>query len=263
MLTTKQAPFVSPALFKDRNFVAGSVFIFVVGAVLFAVLALLPPLLQDLMHYPVVLTGLVTAPRGFGTFAAMFLVQWAMRHKFDVRLIIGLGFVVTAASLYNMTGFSLQMDESLVIWSGLLQGLGSGMVYVPLAGIAFATLAPVFRNEGTAIFSLVRNIGSSIGISVVTTLLTRNTQVMHSRLAENITPYFDPWHPATSPLGTDVATLNHLVTTQAAMIAYNNDFKMMMIMTLCATPLLALLRPAKKTAGPAGSDDSPVVIEWG
>jgi MFS transporter, DHA2 family, multidrug resistance protein len=256
MLTTKETPFVSPGLFKDRNFLTGSAFMFVVGMVLFATLALLPPLLQDLMNYPVVLTGLVTAPRGVGTFAAMFLVQWLMRHKVDVRIILAVGFAITAVSLWQMTGFYLQMDHSMVVWSGLLQGLGAGMVYVPLAAVTFATLSTAFRNEGTAIFSLMRNIGSSVGISVVTTMLTRNTQVMHSRLAEHVTPYFDPWHPATPTTRAGVAMVNHTVTNQASMIAYNNDFKMMMILTLCAIPLVVLMRTAKKA-----SEDAPVVME--
>jgi DHA2 family multidrug resistance protein len=256
MLTTREAPFVSPTLFKDRNFLTGSVFIFIVGVVLFATLALLPPLLQDLMNYPVVLTGLVTAPRGVGTLAAMFIVQWMMRKKIDVRLIIAAGFAVTAVSLWQMTGFYLQMDQSMIVWSGLLQGLGAGMVYVPLAAVTFATLAATFRNEGTAMFSLIRNVGSSIGISVVTTMLTRNTQVMHSRLAESVTPYFNPLHPAAASTARGVAMVNHTVTNQAAMIAYNNDFKMMMILTLCAIPLVALLRTAKQAPGA-----EPMVVE--
>src|ERR1700682_2712572 len=164
MLTTSKPAFVSPALFKDRQFVTGNVFIFVVGVVLFATLALLPPLLQDLMNYPVVLTGLVTAPRGIGTLAAMLIVS-RLIGRIDTRLIIVTGLAITALSLWQMTGFYLQMDTSMVIWTGLAQGLGSGMVYVPLATVAFATLAPAYRNEGTAFFSLIRNIGSSIGIS--------------------------------------------------------------------------------------------------
>jgi len=256
MLTTRESPFVSAGLFKDRNFLTGSVFIFIVGAVLFAVLALLPPLLQDLMNYPVVLTGLVTAPRGAGTFGAMFLVQWLMRHKVDVRIVIGSGFLITAASLWMMTGFYLQMDQSMVVWSGLLQGLGAGMVYVPLAAVTFTTLAPALRNEGTAIFSLMRNIGSSIGISIVTALLTRNTQIMHSRLAENVTPYFNPWHPSLATAA-GAQMVNHTVTSQAAMIAYNNDFKMMLILSLIAAPAVVLLRITKQAA----ADKAPVVVE--
>jgi DHA2 family multidrug resistance protein len=258
MLTTSKPAFVSPALFKDRNFLTGNVFIFIIGVVLFATLALLPPMLQDLLSYPVVLTGLVTAPRGIGTLAAMFIVGRLM-GKIDTRLIIAAGFGLTALSLWQMTGFYIQMDSASVVWSGLAQGLGTGFVYVPLAAITFATLSPQFRNEGTALFSLVRNVGSSIGISVVETLLTRNTQVMHSRLAEQITPYNDLLHsqPSTALTTTHgLAMLNHGVTDQAAMIAYNNDFKLMMMLTLCVIPLVLLLR-----SGSRKKDDTPVVIE--
>jgi DHA2 family multidrug resistance protein len=254
VLTTSAAPFVSPHLFKDRNFLAGSVFIFIVGLVLFATLALLPPLLQNLMSYPVVLTGLVTAPRGVGTLAAMLIVS-RLIGRIDTRLIIAAGLGITALSLWQMTGFYLQMDTSMVIWTGLAQGLGSGMVYVPLATVAFATLAPAYRNEGTAVFSLIRNIGSSIGISLVTTMLTRNTQMMHSRLAEHVTPYLDPLHPATATTTRGMAMLNQTVTNQATMIAYNNDFKMMMILSMCAIPLVALLRRAEPVPGA-----EPVVV---
>jgi DHA2 family multidrug resistance protein len=249
---------VSPALFKDRNFVTGNVFIFVVGVVLFATLALLPPLLQDLLNYPVVLTGLVTAPRGFGTLVAMLIVTPLM-GKIDTRLIIAAGFGLTAFSLWQMTGFYLQMDTPLVVWSGLAQGLGTGFVYVPLAAVTFATLSPQFRNEGTALFSLVRNVGSSVGISVVETLLTRNTQMMHSRLGEQINPYNDVLHsqsPAALSTTHGLAMLNHSVNDQAAMIAYNNDFKLMMVLTLCALPLVLLLRRADRKRAA-----EPVVIE--
>jgi DHA2 family multidrug resistance protein len=257
MLTTSKPAFVSSALFKDRNFVTGNVFIFIVGVVLFATLALLPPLLQDLLNYPVLLTGLVTAPRGIGTLAAMFIVGRLM-GKVDTRLIIAAGFALTAVSLWQMTGFYLQMDSSLVVWSGLAQGLGTGFVYVPLAAITFATLSPQFRNEGTALFSLTRNVGSSVGISVVEALFTRNTQMMHSRLAEQITPYGDVLHSdASTALTTHgLAMLNQDVTDQAAMIAYNNDFKLMMILTLCVIPLVMLLRTGGQT-----NRAEPVVIE--
>jgi DHA2 family multidrug resistance protein len=256
MLTTTRPAFVSPALFKDRNFLTGNVFIFVVGVVLFATLALLPALLQDLLNYPVVLTGMVTAPRGVGTLIAMFLVGRLM-GKVDARLIIAAGFALTAVSLWQMTGFYLQMDTAPIVWSGLAQGLGTG--FVSLAAVTFATLSPRFRNEGTAVFSLIRNLGSSIGISVVETLLTRNTQAMHSRLAERITPYGDFMHSQPSSALTTVqglAALNHGVTEQASMIAYNNDFKLMMMLTLCAIPLVMLLR-----GGRAPRSAEPVAVE--
>jgi MFS transporter, DHA2 family, multidrug resistance protein len=259
MMTTKRPPFISPALFKDRNFLTGNFFIFVVGVVLFATLALLPPLLQELMNYPVVLTGLVTAPRGLGTLAAMFFVGRIM-GKVDTRYIIAAGFGLTAISLWQMTGFYLQMGTSSVVWSGLAQGFGTGLVYVPLAAITFATLSPALRNEGTAVFSLIRNIGSSVGISVVTTLFVRNSQVMHSRLADQVTPYSDILHlqaPGAFGSASGLAGLNAMVSGQAAMVAYINDFKLMMVLTLCAVPLVALLR---RGAAPA-KDEAPVAIE--
>jgi MFS transporter, DHA2 family, multidrug resistance protein len=253
MLTTTEKRFLSPALFKDRNFLAGNVFIFIVGLVLFATLALLPPLLQDLMNYPVVTTGLVTAPRGLGTLAAMFLVGRIM-GKVDMRLIIGTGFALTAVSSWQMMGFDLQMDSSTVVWSGLAQGLGTGFVYVPLAAATFATLSPALRNEGTAFFSLIRNLGSSIGISVVNTLLTRNTQIMHATLGEHVSRYSSVLHAqlpgAGSPSLRTLAGMNATVTEQAAMIAYNNDFKLMMVLSLAAIPLVLLLRKARGSVEP-------------
>jgi MFS transporter, DHA2 family, multidrug resistance protein len=252
MLTTTEQRFVSPALFKDRNFVTGNVFIFIVGAVLFATLALLPPLLQDLLNYPVVTTGLVTAPRGAGTLAAMFIVGRLM-GKVDVRLIIATGFTLAALSSWQMSGFDVQMDSTKVVWSGVLQGLGTGFVYVPLAAASFATLTPALRNEGTAIFSLTRNLGSSIGISVVNTLLTRNTQIMHATLGEHVSRYSSLLRahlpPGTASLRS-MAGLNATVTEQAAMIAYNNDFKLMMLLSMGAIPLVFLLRKTRGSVAP-------------
>jgi DHA2 family multidrug resistance protein len=147
------------------------------------------------------------------------------------------------------------MDTWTLMWTGSLQGLGMGLIYVPLATLSFGTLARAYRDEGTAMFSLIRNIGSSIGIAVATTLFTRNTQMMHSRLGENITPYLDPWHPAISGTAS-MAAMNRTITSQAEMIAYNNNFKLMMFLTLCAIPLIALLRKPK----PHPQAD-PVVVE--
>ena len=252
MLTTTERRFVSPALFKDRNFITGNVVIFVVGAVLYATLALLPPLLQDLLNYPVVTTGLVTAPRGAGTLAAMFIVGRLM-GKVDVRLIIAAGFGLSALSSWQMTGFDVQMDSTMVVWSGILQGLGTGFVYVPLAAATFATLIPTLRDEGTALFSLTRNLGSSIGISVVNTLLTRNTQIMHATLGEHVnrySPVLRAQMPDGAPSLRTMAGLNATVTEQAAMIAYNNDFKLMLLLSLAAIPLVFLLRKGRSSAEP-------------
>jgi MFS transporter, DHA2 family, multidrug resistance protein len=236
--TAREHPFISPSLFRDRNFLTGNLFVFVVGVVLFATLALLPPLLQEHMGYPVLLTGLVTAPRGIGTLLSMVIVG-RLIGRIATRYLILFGLVLTGFSLWQMTEFSLLMDSGPIIWSGFIQGFGTGFVYVPLAAVAFATLSSELRNEATALFNLMRNIGSSIGISVVAALLARNTQVMHSSLASHLTRY-PGGHGA--PMGGNLALLNRQVTEQAAMIAYNDDFKLMLILTICVIPFVFLLR---------------------
>jgi len=252
IMTTNKAPFISPALLKDRNFMTGNIFVFIVGLVLFATLALLPPLLQELLHYSVLTTGLVTAPRGIGTLSAM-IVLGRLGKSVDPRLVIASGFGLTALSLWLMTGFDLQMNEAAVIWTGLAQGLGTGFVYVPLAAATFATLSPKLRNEGTALFSLTRNLGSSIGISIVEALLTRNTQIMHARLGEDLSIFSPRVHAyaAGADPGSALASLNAMLTRQAAMIAYNNDFKFMLVLTVVTMPLIIFLRRPKSTSAPA------------
>ena len=243
---THRRPFLSPALFADRNFVTANVFIFLIGVVLFATLALIPPMLQNEMNYPVLVSGLVTAPRGAGTMLGMMVVG-RLVGRFDARLIIGGGLALTAFSLWQMMDFDLLMDERLLVISGIVQGFGIGLAYVPLSTVAFSSLPKTLRNEGTAFFNLQRNIGSAIGISVVQTLLTRNTQSMHATLAEHITPYnldnpaFAASHidPAST---TGLLSLNHMITNQAAMVAYLDDYKLMMVLTLMVIPLLALIR---------------------
>jgi DHA2 family multidrug resistance protein len=250
---TSKSPFVSPVLFADRNFAIGNLFVFIVGVVLFATLALLPPLLQDLMGYPVITTGLVTAPRGIGAFLTMIIVG-RLVGRMDSRVLIAGGFVATALSLWFMSGFSLQMDSRLVIWGGYLQGIGTGLVYVPLAAISFATLTPQLRSEGTAIFSLLRNVGSSIGIAVVQAQLTRSTQVMHAQLADQLQPFgghLQAKLPFDITTAKGLVALNGEVTRQAQMIAYNNDFKMLLVLTVAVAPLLLLLRKPARGLAPA------------
>jgi MFS transporter, DHA2 family, multidrug resistance protein len=251
---TYKKPFIDPRLFADRNFVVCNIFIFIVGIVLFATLALLPPMLQDLMNYPVSTTGIVTAPRGVGSMISMMLVSRLM-ERVDARLIIAAGFSLTVLSLWQMTHYSLLMDEWPIITSGIVQGLGIGLCYVPLSSLAFATLPAQLRNEGTSFFNLIRNIGSSIGISFVQALLTHNTQVLHSTMSSHITSTTTT-NPAltlnqldTSNL-TGLLKLDALITKQATMIAYINDFYIMMVMTVIVTPFLLLLRRPKQVAAP-------------
>jgi DHA2 family multidrug resistance protein len=257
---TSRNPFIHLSMFRDPNFVAGNIFIFVVGIVLFATLALVPPLLQNLMGYPVLDAGLLIAPRSIGSLIAM-LVVGRIVGRTDPRLIIGGGFLLTALSVWQMTCFDLGMDGTLLVTSGILQGMGTGSAYVAMASLTFATLAPNLRNEGTAMFSLMRNIGSSIGISIVQALLTSNTQIVHSTLAEHITPYNlvarDPQMAMQLSTHSGRAALDGAITAQAAMVAYLDDFQLMFIIMLLTLPLLLLVR-IKKTKG----EDAPhVAIE--
>jgi DHA2 family multidrug resistance protein len=248
---TAEKPFIRMALYKDRNFLTGNILIFLVGIVLFATLALLPPMMQGLMGYTVLQAGIATAPRGAGTLLAMLFIG-RLVGRLDVRLIIGVGFVLTAISLWMMTKFSIQMPMGSLIWSGAIQGLGTGIVYVPMAALTFATLSPAFRNEGTALFNLIRNIGSSIGISVVQSLFVSNTQVVHAGLAQHITSSTVAQHALGALKGASaVAALNQAVTAQSAMVAYIDDFYLMLLLTLLALPLLLLVRRPRKA--PAGA----------
>jgi len=243
---TGRDTFIDPKIFRDRNFVIGLVFIFMIGIILLATMALLPPMLQNLMGYPTVTTGLVLAPRGVGTMISMILVGRLM-SRIDARLLILTGIMLTAASLYMMTGFTIEMGERTVITTGVVQGLGLGLVFVPLSTVAFATLEARFRTDATSLFSLVRNLGSSVGISMVMTLLAQNTQVNHAVLAEHITS-FNPLLDGRLGDTQALATINAEVTRQAMMIAFLDDFKLMMFVTLIAIPMLLLLRSPRRQA---------------
>src|SRR5258707_11216565 len=208
-------------------------------------------MLQALMNYPVLTTGLVTAPRGIGTMIAMFLVVHLI-GRVNTRLIILTGLGLTAVSLWQMTRFSLQMGMGPVISTGVLQGFGLGFVFTPLSTVTFSTLPRQILTQGTAIFSLTRNIGGSVGIAVVEALLAENTQIVHSRLVEHLRPdnplarmpHLAPPFSLTDPSG--IAALNAEATRQAAMVAYIDNFKLMMILVILASPLILLLRTPRR-----------------
>lgn len=253
-LATAGDAFIDPRIFADRNFVTGLVFIFVIGIVLLASLALLPPMLSTIFGYPTITTGVIMAPRGIGTMISMIVVGRLVR-RVDPRYLVVAGLIMTAYSLWVMTGFSPQMDDRLIIESGVIQGLGLGLVFVPLSTVAFATLDPRYRTDAASLFSLVRNIGSSIGISIVTVYLTRNVQVNHVELSTFVNPFngtlraFSPSAAGGDPSA--LSRIDQLVNQQALMISYVDDFELMMIVTLAAIPLVLMLRkpPVLATGG--------------
>jgi DHA2 family multidrug resistance protein len=216
---TADEPFVRPALFRDRNFAAGLVFIFIVGVTYLASLALLTPYLQSLMNYPIVTAGLVLGPRGIGTMAAMMIVG-RLVGRLDTRLLLAVGLGLTAWSLYQMTGWTPDVSQMTIIGNGVVQGLGLGFLFVPLSTMTLGTLPPEQRTEGAGLYNLSRNIGSSVGISVVTSLLTQNTQANHADIVRHVTAvnrvFENPaiaqfWNPATDG---GRAALDAMITRQ-------------------------------------------------
>lgn len=240
-------PFLSPAMFRDRNLVTGLIFIFFVGILLLATMALLPPYLQNLMGYPVQTVGYIMAPRGIGTMFAMMLVG-RLSGKIDPRVLIIAGLLMTAYSLEQMSLFSTFVPASLIISSGMLQGLGLGFIFVPLSTITYATLAPEYRSEATSLFSLIRNLGSSIGVSIAIMIFSRNTQIQHAYLNESVTS-FSTWldlrqnGPSTGDsLPAVLQMIDAEISRQATAIAFNSDFKIMMWVVLAVIPLVFFMR---------------------
>ena len=221
---TARQPFVRPSLFRDRNFTAGVLFVAVVGLTYYASLALQPPFLQNLMNYPIVSAGLVMGPRGIGTMGAM-LVVGKLTGRVDTRLLLGTGLGLTAWSFYVMTGWTPDISQMTIIVVGVIQGIGLGFIFVPLSVVTLSTLSSEQRAEGAGLYSLSRNIGSSVGISVVNSLLITNTQGNHADIAQYVTGInrmFDApeiarfWSPVTAA---GRAALDAVVTQQAQIIA--------------------------------------------
>ncbi len=259
---TAEKPFVPPALFKDWNFTLGVIFMFVIGILLLASVALITPFVQNVMGYPVLSAGFLLGTRGLGTMAAMMVVGRLLSF-IDARILIGLGMALSAISLYMMTGITPDISVFTIVWTSVLQGIGLGLVFVPLNTVSFATLPAQLRTEAASMWTLIRNMGSSIGVSIVIAQLTSGTTMMHARLSELVTPFnagfqltpnalLDP----STPEG--VAMIDRLVTGQATTIAYQNDFLLMTLMGLFCLPLILAFKGPKRNAAPVpAAADAP------
>jgi DHA2 family multidrug resistance protein len=252
---TAREPFVRPSLFRDRNFAAGILFVAVIGLTYYASLALQPPYIQNLMNYPIVSAGLVMGPRGVGTMGAMLAVG-KLIGRVDTRALLGTGLGLTAWSFYAMTGWTPDVSQKTIIVVGVIQGIGLGFIFVPLSVVTLSTLSTTERAEGAGLYSLSRNIGSSVGISVVNSLLTRNTQVNHAAIAQQVTAVnrmfelptiAQAWNPLTAA---GRAALDAVITRQAQIIAYIDDYKLLMIATIAVLPLLVVFRKPSGKADP-------------
>jgi len=252
-LVTARKPLFERHMFSDRNFATGMVFMVVTGVLLLAGLALLPPLLQNLYGYSVLQSGFLTAPRGIGTLISM-LVAGRLTGKMDARLLVGAGVVLMGVSLWMMTGFALDQPSGPVIWSGVVQGLGLGLIFVPLQSLAFETLEPRLRTTAASLLNLGRNVGGSVGISIVSSQLVRMAQVSHADMAASIGSNVPTSTGALLqslgvPGNAVLALINAEVTRQAVFIAYLDDFKLMMIITFAVLPLLLLMKRGRHAAG--------------
>ncbi len=252
LVTKADGALFNRALFADRNYVVALIFMGAIGVAVFATMALLPPMLQRLFGYSVMDTGWVLMPRGIGTIVSMQIAGLLSRRGFDPRLLIFTGFALTTLSFFQMSGWSLGIDQSVIVITGFIQGLGMGLVFISLNTAAFATLRPDLRTEGSSLLILLRSLGASIGISVTTFFLARNLQTSHSDLAGHVT--------ASSTAMIDFSTIDRFqqlsasalsaldmeINRQAAMIAYIDDFYLMMWVSALALPLVLLMRAPKK-----------------
>ena len=247
---TTDRPFIQFALFKDRNFVSGCVFMAVMGLVLFSTMALSSPYLQNVIGYPIITAGLLLASRGCGTFVAMMLVGRMMRYIEARTLIVG-GLSLTCLSLFYMTGWTDQTGVPEIVTLSIVQGFGFGLVFVPLSTVAFLTLPNHLRTDGTSMLTLMRNVASSIGISVVIAQLTEGSRRVYAVLSQHINPFNSamqmPDVRGMIDLGTDKgrAMADVMVSLQAQIIAFSQDYQMVMLFTLCAIPLAIMIGSTK------------------
>jgi len=259
--------FVRHPLFKGElvwnvNFMGGLLFMVILGVVNVGLSAVLPTMYQNIYGYDVMDTGLLMAPRGIGVLLTMVVTNRLM-HLVDNRILITLGYTICALSLWLMTTWSLEMDWRLIGLCAFVQGLGLGFVFVPVNMVAFSTLPPNYRTDGSTLMTLFRNLGSSFGIAVIVTTLSRNMQTSHADIAGSVTSYN---LPAVDPLATaaqlgeygDAAltVLNDEVTRQAAMVAYLDNFYLMFWMVLAVAPLAFLFKRPQLPSG-----QRPVEVE--
>jgi DHA2 family multidrug resistance protein len=248
-LTTAK-PFIQFAIFKDRNFVTGCVFMAVMGLVLYSTMALSSPYLQNVIGYPILTAGLLLATRGLGTFVAMMLVGRMMKH-IEARTLIMSGMALMSLSLFYMTGWTDQTNVPTIVVVSVAQGFGLGLVFVPLSTVAFLTLPNHLRTDGTSMLTLMRNVASSIGISIVIAQLTEGGRRVYAVLSEHITPFN---HAMQMPDVRRLVDMNSdggraladaMVAIQAQIIAFALDYQMVMIITLCAIPLALMIGSSK------------------
>jgi MFS transporter, DHA2 family, multidrug resistance protein len=244
---TAPNPFFHRDLAKDTNFVATTLFGMVVGVLLFSTSALLPSMMQNLLGYSALQSGIASMTRGVGSFIAFLAVPMVVA-RFGARRTLLAGILLSSLALWQMGQFDLSMTAGPIETAGFIQGLGTGLLFAPLNTLAYAKLAPIHRTEGTIVATMARSLGSSAGISLLQAMLIRDAAVSHARLTEHVT-VTDPVLRWALPRLFDLqstpglSALNGEVTRQGTMISYDALFAAMAVGTLFLAPVLLFLKP--------------------
>ncbi len=263
---TTSTPFIQFSMFRDRNFVTGCIFMAVMGLVLYSTMALASPFLQNVIGYPIISAGLLLATRGFGTFVAMMMVGRLMRH-IEARTLIITGLSLTAFTLYYMSGWSDQVGTNEIVALSIIQGFGFGLVFVPLSTVAFLSIPPHLRTDGTSMLTLMRNVASSIGISIVISQLSEGSRRSYAILNENINPFN---HAIQMPdvrrlldLSTDAgrAMADVMLKAQAQIIAFSHDYQLVTAFILCSIPLALMIGSTKAALRKQAAGPDHAVVE--
>ena len=263
---TTDRPFIQFALFRDRNFLTGCIFMTVMGLVLYSTMALASPYLQNVIGYPIITAGVLLASRGCGTFVAMMLVGRLMRY-IEARTLIITGLSLTALSLFFMTAWTDQTGVPEIVTISIIQGFGFGLVFVPLSTVAFMTLPNHLRTDGTSMLTLMRNVASSVGISIVIAQLTEGGRRVYAILSEHINPFNQalqmPDVNSMINLGTDKgrAMADVLVQLQAQIIAFSQDYQLVMFFILGSIPLALMIGSTKAALRKQAAGPEHAVIE--
>ena len=236
---------------RDRNFVVGLFLVFAFGMLNFVPMVLFPPLLQELRGYPQSVIGLLMGARGAGTFVGFTLMAFAGRV--DPRIPMVLGFLLQAYAGWEMAQFDINLTTRDVAWTSAVQGLGVGLLWVPVSVVTFSTLKPAYIPEATAIFQLLRNVASSAFISISVVVVIRTAAVSHADVASGLSVWLDGFRFLSATSVWDVTTTTGLagleteLQKQSLMIGYLNAFHLFAWISLAAIPLVLLVRPVKKS----------------
>jgi DHA2 family multidrug resistance protein len=259
--TAKEHPLFSLRIFGDRNFTAATFVGAAMGLSLYGGMLLQPLLFEGLLQFPTFDTGLAMMPRGLGSLASMLLVG-RMLGRFGAKPLIFFGIAVSLTGAWMMTGLNLDVSGRTTLVPLLLQGFGIGFVFIPLSAVAFATLPKSLATEAAGVYNLIRSIGSSIGISIVSVYMTRSAQASWADMRQYLDPYrtsvqqyLDPLHLKAQ--GTGLALLAQQVAQQAQMLGLVHAFWLIVASFVAMIPLVLLLRPAKGGAVP----ETPAMAE--